>query len=76
VLADQVRLLNELLGQLDPRAAEVLRARYGLGRERSLRQLAARFGIAPRDVEEIESAALRRMRDLAVRNDLGPVLAA
>lgn len=76
VLADQVAVLDRLLGQLDPRSAEVLRARYGLTDEASLKELARRLGVTPRDVEEIETTALRRLRVLAQAADLGPSLAA
>jgi RNA polymerase primary sigma factor len=66
--AEETRQVRGLLGGIDPRDAEVLRQRYGLGGERplTLREIGERVGLTRERVRQIESEAL-----LALREQLG-----
>jgi RNA polymerase primary sigma factor len=58
--------LNSLVGQLDPRAAEIIRARYGLvdGRQHKLADIGAQHGISAERVRQLEREALQKLRRL------------
>jgi RNA polymerase primary sigma factor len=65
--------LEALVGHLDDRAADVIRARYGLldGRQHKLGDIGARHGISAERVRQIESQSLQKLRRLADA-DLAP----
>jgi RNA polymerase primary sigma factor len=56
--------LDELVGQLDDRAADIIRARYGLldGRQHKLADIGARHGISAERVRQLEREALQKLR--------------
>jgi RNA polymerase primary sigma factor len=58
--------LDELVGQLDDRAADIIRARYGLldGRQHKLADIGARHGISAERVRQLEREALQKLRRL------------
>ncbi len=58
--------LNSLVGQLDERAAEIIRARYGLvdGRQHKLADIGAQHGISAERVRQLEREALQKLRRL------------
>ena len=60
--------LDELLDQLDPRSADVVRRRYGLldGRQAKLADIAAVWGITAERVRQIERHAIAKLRDAGV----------
>jgi RNA polymerase sigma factor (sigma-70 family) len=60
------RLLDELVGQLDPRAADIIRARYGLsdGRQHKLADIGVKHGISAERVRQLEREALQKLRRL------------
>jgi RNA polymerase sigma factor (sigma-70 family) len=58
--------LDSLVGQLDERAADIIRARYGLldGRQHKLADIGARHGISAERVRQLEREALQKLRRL------------
>jgi RNA polymerase sigma factor (sigma-70 family) len=58
--------LEALVGQLDERAADIIRARYGLldGRQHKLADIGARHGISAERVRQLEREALQKLRRL------------
>jgi RNA polymerase sigma factor (sigma-70 family) len=58
--------LDALVGQLDDRAADIIRARYGLldGRQHKLADIGARHGISAERVRQLEREALQKLRRL------------
>jgi RNA polymerase sigma factor (sigma-70 family) len=59
--------LEALLGHLDNRSADIMRARYGLedGIEQSLTEVAARFELSSERIRQLEVKALSRLREIA-----------
>lgn len=60
----QRRAIAEALKDLEPREAEILRLRFGLGGNEplTLRQVAAIFGISHERVNQLEEKALKKLR--------------
>jgi RNA polymerase sigma factor (sigma-70 family) len=58
--------LNELVDQLDPRAADIIRSRYGLtdGRQHKLADIGVKHGISAERVRQLEREALQKLRRL------------
>jgi len=58
--------LNTLVGQLDERAADIIRSRYGLvdGRQHKLADIGAKHGISAERVRQLEREALQKLRRL------------
>ena len=56
--------LEDLVGHLDDRAADIIRARYGLtdGRQHKLADIGARHGISAERVRQLEREALQKLR--------------
>jgi RNA polymerase primary sigma factor len=59
--------LKDLVDQLDPRAADIIRARYGLldGRQHKLADIGTRHGISAERVRQLEREALSKLRRFA-----------
>ena len=59
--------LNNLVGQLDDRAADIIRSRYGLtdGRQHKLADIGAKHGISAERVRQLERQALVTLRKIA-----------
>ena len=64
--ADARDRLNLLVDQLDPRAADIIRARYGLtdGRQHKLADIGRKHGISAERVRQLEREALQKLRRL------------
>jgi RNA polymerase sigma factor (sigma-70 family) len=64
--ADARDRLNQLVEQLDPRAADIIRARYGLtdGRQHKLADIGRKHGISAERVRQLEREALQKLRRL------------
>ncbi|MDQ6526468.1 sigma-70 family RNA polymerase sigma factor [Nocardioides sp. LHD-245] len=58
--------LNDLVDQLDPRAADIIRSRYGLtdGRQHKLADIGVKHGISAERVRQLEREALQKLRRL------------
>ncbi len=58
--------LNNLVGQLDERAADIIRSRYGLvdGRQHKLADIGQKHGISAERVRQLEREALQKLRRL------------
>lgn len=58
--------LNTLVEQLDARAADIIRSRYGLvdGRQHKLADIGAKHGISAERVRQLEREALQKLRRL------------
>jgi RNA polymerase primary sigma factor len=56
--------VNEVLASLTPREERILRLRYGLegGRDWTLKEVGAKFGLTRERIRQIERKALRRLR--------------
>jgi len=56
--------MDEVLGTLTPREARILRLRFGLGQDRpyTLEEVGQKFGLTRERIRQIESKALRRLR--------------
>jgi RNA polymerase sigma factor (sigma-70 family) len=59
--------LNTLVEQLDERAADIIRSRYGLtdGRQHKLADIGAKHGISAERVRQLEREALQKLRRFA-----------
>jgi RNA polymerase sigma factor (sigma-70 family) len=59
--------LNNLVGLLDDRSADIVRSRYGLvdGRQHKLADIGARHGISAERVRQLEREAIAKLRRLA-----------
>jgi RNA polymerase primary sigma factor len=59
--------LESLIDVLDPRSADVVRSRYGLGdgKQEKLADIAARHGISAERIRQIEREAISRLRKVA-----------
>lgn len=57
-------LVQELMGDLDPREASILRQRFGLdgGDEKTLEEIGVQFGVTRERIRQIEDKALRKLR--------------
>lgn len=66
LIDEEGHLINELLGQLDPREREVLARRYGIyGYDSAtLEQVGASIGVTRERVRQIQNSAIRRMHEL------------
>ncbi len=58
--------LNNLVDKLDPRAADIIRERYGLvdGRQHKLADIGVKHGISAERVRQLEREALQKLRRL------------
>ncbi len=56
--------IDELLNELTPRQAHILRLRFGLGggEQHTLQEIADRFGLSRERIRQLEKTALRRLR--------------
>jgi RNA polymerase primary sigma factor len=56
--------LGEILDQLTPREARILRLRYGLqdGESRTLKEVGEMFGLSRERIRQLEKEALRKLR--------------
>ncbi len=56
--------LNQLVGRLDERSADIIRSRYGLvdGRQHKLADIGLKHGISAERVRQLEREALQRLR--------------
>ena len=65
--AEAKQRLEDLVGILDPRSADIVRARYGLadGRQHKLADIGARHGISAERVRQLEREAIAKLRRLA-----------
>jgi RNA polymerase primary sigma factor len=63
--SDELRHLSCLLGQIDDRAARILRLRYGLdGNDpMTLKEIGEQIGLTRERVRQIEHEALKQLRD-------------
>ncbi len=61
---DELRHLSQLLGEIDERAAKILKLRYGLDGEDplTLKQIGERIGLTRERVRQIEHEALEKLR--------------
>ncbi len=62
---DELRRLEELLSEIDERAAKILKLRYGLEGEdpMTLKEIGERIGLTRERVRQIEHEALNKLRD-------------
>jgi RNA polymerase primary sigma factor len=62
---DELRRLGELLGEIDERAARILKLRYGLEGEdpMTLKEIGQRIGLTRERVRQIEHEALEKLRE-------------
>lgn len=60
--------IDRMLGELDPRAAEIVRQRFGLGdrEEETLEEIGRRNSVTRERIRQIEAKALKRMKLKAV----------
>lgn len=68
-------LLQEMLGSIDPREAEILRLRFGIDIEApmTLREIGEKLGVSRERVRQIETRALRKLSDRIQESGGGPV---
>lgn len=66
-------MLQELVKELDPREATILKYRFGLdgGGERTLEEVGAKFGVTRERVRQIQNAALRKLRKMMEKYEQG-----
>ncbi len=67
LLDESVKIdIEQALGRLHPREAEITRLYFGIGRERpmTLEEVGQRFGLTRERVRQIKEKALRKLRDL------------
>ena len=57
-------MLQEMVGDLDPREATILRYRFGLdgSTERTLEEVGEKFGVTRERVRQIQNIALNKLR--------------
>ncbi len=69
---DDLRHLAELLGDIDQRAAKILKLRYGLEGEdpMTLKEIGARIGLTRERVRQIEHESLAKLRDAMLAHGL------
>ena len=62
---DELRHLDELMADMDPRAARILKLRYGLEGDNplTLKEIGQRVGLTRERVRQIEHEALAKLRD-------------
>ncbi len=60
---EDMRMIDEILGAIDEREAEILKLRYGLedGKPLTLREIGERLGITRERVRQVEKQALRKL---------------
>ena len=70
--------IDWLLDELEPRSADILRRRFGIGREcaETLEEIGARFSVTRERIRQIESKSLRRIRHRVRRANIDALLAA
>ena len=63
--SDELRHLAKLLGEIDARAAKILKLRYGLdgGEPMTLKEIGERIGLTRERVRQIEHEALEKLRE-------------
>ena len=63
--SDELRHLGELMDNIDPRAAKILKLRYGLdgGDPLTLKEIGQQIGLTRERVRQIEHEALKNLRD-------------
>jgi RNA polymerase primary sigma factor len=63
--------LNALIEELDPREAEIIRLRFGLGGEqaRTLEEVGEMFGVTRERVRQLQNMALTRMRKALIAKE-------
>jgi RNA polymerase primary sigma factor len=69
------RTLRELVGNLNDREVDILRARFGLdgGPRQNLEQVGQRLGITRERVRQIQNIALGKLRRMLKRQESGPL---
>ena len=69
-------MLVELVDQLPPREAEVLRYRFGLdgGKERTLEEVGNKFAVTRERVRQLQNLALAKLRRMIQRLEKAPLL--
>ena len=67
VRRELTQILDDLLGQLDPRQAEILRLHFGLedGTCHSLEQVSKKLGISKERARQIEQQAMKKLKKLS-----------
>lgn len=67
-----VECINKTLNDLQPREAQVLRLRYGIGtnQDHTLEEVGRMLGLTRERVRQIEAAAIRRLRQPEKSNTL------
>jgi RNA polymerase primary sigma factor len=71
--ADLRALSNEALSTLTPREEKIVRMRFGLdgsGKEHTLEEISHRFGVTRERIRQIESKALKKLRQPAIAQKL------
>jgi len=69
------RTLREMVGNLNDREVDILRARFGLdgGPRQNLEQVGQRLGITRERVRQIQNIALGKLRRMLKRQETGPM---
>jgi RNA polymerase primary sigma factor len=64
--------IEDVLAELTPRQARILRLRFGLngGEEHTLEMIALKFGLSRERIRQLEKIALTRLRNLRLANQL------
>ncbi len=67
-------LLGELIKRLDPREQQILRSRFGLdgGREKTLEEVGAQFGVTRERIRQIQNLALAKLRRMIAKLEEQP----
>lgn len=70
---EDMRMVDEILGAIDEREAEILKLRYGLedGKPLTLREIGERLGITRERVRQVEKQALRKLHQKFARGRQG-----
>jgi RNA polymerase primary sigma factor len=73
IVSDKVlrRRISELLGQLSPREARILEARFGLGDDtpKTLTKIGKKYGITRERVRQIQETGLRKLKEMLMEED-------